>query len=198
MDNQSPGVFYFGAKMKQCTKCKEWKDESEFYKHKLHKDGLSSNCKICINSKIAEYHKTDKGKEVGKKARAKYKKSEKGKVSNHKYITTDKVRERYRQLGTRYRMSEQGRIKIKEYKHSDAGKQKYKEYRNNNPIQTKARAAVSQAVCAGKLPRVFTRKCKCGKVAQEYHHWSYAKEHWLDVIPLCTQCHADIHRETCQ
>lgn len=184
--------------MKQCSKCKEWKDESEFHKHKLHKDGLSSNCKICVNKKIAEYQKTEKGIEVRRRASSKYKKSEKGKITNHKYITTDKVRERYRRVAIKYRASEQGKIKIKEYKHSDTGKQKDKEYRDNNPTQTKARAAVSQAVYVGKLPHVSTCKCRCGKVAQEYHHWSYAKEHWLDVIPLCRQCHINIHKAMTQ
>lgn len=26
------------------------------------------------------------------------------------------------------------------------------------------------------------------------HHWSYEPEHRLDVIPLCTTCHAAVHR----
>lgn len=33
--------------MKHCTKCKELKDESEFYKNKSAKDNLSSYCKKC-------------------------------------------------------------------------------------------------------------------------------------------------------
>lgn len=188
------GALYFEVEMKFCKKCEQWKELSEFHKHKLHKDGLASNCKVCVNSKISEYQKTENGVQVRRKANSKYKKSEKGKISNHRYITTDKVRERYRNSGIKYRASEQGKIKIKEYKHSDNGKQKSKEYRNNNPLQTKARATVSQAVYTNKLPRASTYICKCGKQAQEYHHWSYEKEHWLDVIPLCVQCHADIHR----
>ena len=34
--------------MKRCTKCKEEKDESEFYKQKSKRDGLRSNCKTCF------------------------------------------------------------------------------------------------------------------------------------------------------
>ncbi len=29
--------------------------------------------------------------------------------------------------------------------------------------------------------------------AQNYHHHSYKKEHWLDVIPLCEICHKGLH-----
>lgn len=35
------------AKMKQCTKCKKWKDESEFGKDGKSKDGLRYWCKKC-------------------------------------------------------------------------------------------------------------------------------------------------------
>ena len=33
--------------MKQCTRCKKWKDESEFGKDHARKDGLSYSCKKC-------------------------------------------------------------------------------------------------------------------------------------------------------
>lgn len=26
-----------------------------------------------------------------------------------------------------------------------------------------------------------------------YHHWSYAEERWLDVVPLCDRCHSGVH-----
>lgn len=35
--------------MKQCTKCKAVKAESYFYKRKLMKDGLGSQCKLCMD-----------------------------------------------------------------------------------------------------------------------------------------------------
>lgn len=34
--------------VKQCSKCKEWKDESEFHKDSHHKSGLKSYCKTCV------------------------------------------------------------------------------------------------------------------------------------------------------
>lgn len=37
--------------MKECSKCKEFKNESEFYKDRRTKDGLYSSCKQCHNKK---------------------------------------------------------------------------------------------------------------------------------------------------
>ena len=192
------GALYFEDKMKFCKKCEQLKDESEFYKHKLHKDGLSSNCKTCINIKVSEYQKTETGKQARIKAISKYKKSYKGKSTNKKYNSSMKGKENYRRGQIKYRASENGSKKIKEYKHSEEGLQQSKKYRINNPIQTKARAVVTNAVASGNLPHVSNYTCKCGKVAQEYHHWSYKKEHWLSVVPMCIQCHAKLHRESYQ
>ncbi len=38
-----------GVKQKRCRKCKSWKVESMFYKHRTHKDGLAEWCKECAN-----------------------------------------------------------------------------------------------------------------------------------------------------
>ena len=54
--------------MKQCAKCMEWKDESEFHKNKRNKDGLHSYCKKCNSLKAKEFNQTVKGKENLKKA----------------------------------------------------------------------------------------------------------------------------------
>jgi len=53
----------------------------------------------------------------------------------------------------------------------------------------KAEQAVHIAVLTGKLPRLSTVRCKgCGWMAKKYKHKSYAKEDWLNVIPLCNNC----------
>ena len=36
-----------GAKEKLCSKCRKWKKESEYYKHRSNKDGLMGRCKAC-------------------------------------------------------------------------------------------------------------------------------------------------------
>jgi hypothetical protein len=68
---------------------------------------------------------------------------------------------------------------------------KYKRY----PEKNKARNSVAGAIKNGKLLPVIECTCSmCEKQAEDYHHWTYEQEHWLDVIPLCRQCHNKLHR----
>lgn len=70
----------------------------------------------------------------------------------------------------------------------------HERYCANNPDKRNAKNAVMHAVAKGTLPRVTARLCVvCGEQAKNYHHWSYAPEHWLDVIPVCVRCHKMIH-----
>ena len=46
--------------MKQCSKCKQWKPLTKYHKHKSHKDGLRSECKICWNKHKREYYQKNK------------------------------------------------------------------------------------------------------------------------------------------
>lgn len=64
-------------------------------------------------------------------------------------------------------------------------------------IQQQASSAVSYQVKKGNMPKISTCKCaECGKKAAHYHHANgYAKEHWLDVVPLCRSCHKKAHYE---
>ena len=45
---------------KQCSKCKQWKDESEFNKKKGNKDGLSNVCKICGREQSSKYREKNR------------------------------------------------------------------------------------------------------------------------------------------
>ena len=42
---------------KQCSKCKQWKEESEFAKVKQNSDGLCGVCKLCVNLRNLERYK---------------------------------------------------------------------------------------------------------------------------------------------
>jgi hypothetical protein len=89
--------------MKTCSKCKETKPLSEFYKHKKTKDGLSCWCKYCLKSYLKEYNKE-------------YQKSEKYK----EYLKSDKYKEYqkeyYKEHLKKYRKSDNHRkAEIKTY-----------------------------------------------------------------------------------
>ena len=69
-----------------------------------------------------------------------------------------------------------------------------REYRSRNPEKYEAQCAVNNAVRDGLL----IKPCRCERCESttniQGHHWSYLEEHWLDVIWLCSRCHADEHK----
>jgi hypothetical protein len=71
---------------KICTKCKENKPLSDYYRNINHKDDKQSACKSCCK----KYDKTEKRKLTRAKANAKYEKTEKGKLTKVKYAKSDK------------------------------------------------------------------------------------------------------------
>lgn len=88
----------------------------------------------------------------------------------------------------------------KKYNQSDKGKaakaREDRRYYLANRDRVKARGFVSMAVYRGTIPPATELDCECcAAPAQEYHHASYLKEHWLTVIPLCKPCHVAIHRK---
>ena len=59
---------------KICTKCKQVKKLTEFYKNPRNKDGHQSRCKNCTKQAASIYRKTEKGKQTLKR----YQQTEKG------------------------------------------------------------------------------------------------------------------------
>ena len=156
---------------KFCNKCKTEKPTSEFYPRKDRPGGFRPWCKDCC--------KKDNISNKSRKRKKIYKQSEKGKIAEKHYITSEKGRETRRKLRHRINLSAKGIARRKAYQQTN----KYK-----------ARLKVCGAVLAGKLPNIKTQTCKCGKQAEHYHHHhGYAPEHFLDVVPLCQDCHFAIH-----
>ena len=154
---------------KACTKCKEIKPLSEFYKESAKKTGHRSNrksiCKICCLTQMKEYRQTEKGKAIHNY----HNNSIKGK-SAHK----------------RYSQSEDGKIFFRE---------KSRRYGLKYPERIKAKNVVNNTIQRGDMPRINTQQCHyCSIQAQDYHHHKdYAPKHWLDVLPVCKKCHYEIH-----
>lgn len=69
-------------------------------------------------------------------------------------------------------------------------------YRERHTDRSRARHAVAYAVRKGKLPRASSCLCgRCGQPAAHYHHRNgYEKAFWLDVEPVCVECHNIIDR----
>lgn len=165
--------------MKQCSKCKEWKELSEFYRAISKKSGYTSQCKKCASEARRDYSR----KEILKK----YNSSQKGKSTRNRYEKTEKGRsakKRYRQGGI-------GR---------EIERKNSANYKNRHPDRAKAHYAIKDAVKTGKMPPARVLICNtCGDAAYHYHHYEgYEKEHWFDVIPLCLQCHINIHKAMAQ
>jgi hypothetical protein len=73
-----------------------------------------------------------------------------------------------------------------------------KRYREKWPDQERAKWAIKNAVRTGTV----TKPVKCERCDGEHekhlieaHHWSYLKEHWIDVLWLCRKCHKLTHKE---
>ena len=75
-------------------------------------------------------------------------------------------------------------------------KSRVSQYAIDNAEKIKAKGAVYTATKSGNMPRAGKLDCqRCAGRATEYHHWSYEKEHWLSVVPLCRSCHKIVHRD---
>lgn len=97
-----------------------------------------------------------------------------------------------------YKYTEAGKEANERYVNGQAGKATREKtlarYSEKNPEKRHAKREVLNAVRRGDLPPIASQQCRdCGKQAQHYHHWSYLREHWLDVIPLCIKCHKAVH-----
>lgn len=102
----------------------------------------------------------------------------------------------------RYSKSEAGRRARKQRRQTSEGKARlsarHARYRKRHPNRRKAREAVHYAIRIGQLQLVSVQTCAdCPNPATAHHHYlGYEKQHWLDVIPLCRNCHRTRHQES--
>jgi hypothetical protein len=157
-----------GVTGKICSFCDCWKPLSEYGPLKKGHAGLNAKCRACANAYQVAYRQTERGQEVTRRAQSKYYNTEKD-------------------LARRKRIHQTEKWKITNRRSVEA-------WQKRNPIKRKAARAVHYAVTKGELPPVTSCACAdCDVQAEEYHHESYEKEHWLDVDPLCRRCHMVRH-----
>lgn len=67
-----------------------------------------------------------------------------------------------------------------------------REYARRNRAKSQAHSAVRKAVFFGKIVKPKTcEKCGAGRCKLDgHHHNGYAPEHRLDVVFVCSRCHA--------
>lgn len=168
---------------KVCSKCQKSLSLDNFHRNKTKSDGYNSYCKQCLVEYKRGYRELNRDR-INEQQREAYGKDiERKREQFRAYRRTNP--ERVREAARRWRE-----------RHPEYMTEWNKMYTETHPINIKAKTAVNNAVAAGRLPRITERQCDvCNAPAQEYHHWSYEVEHWLDVIPMCASCHKALHAE---
>jgi len=206
--------------MKKCSRCKNEKKDSEFYKDKRAKDGLNCACKECINKVNKDWANKNPEKilELSRKSHERHKEKEKiyareyarklRKDNYKKYReykdkwekeNPEKVKDIRRKAVKKWHVKNKEKVKEDHIKWNTENKDKKKFYsrvasrksRLKFPEKNAARKMVSGAITLGILTRPsFCSKCLIG-CKPEGHHPDYSKP--LEVIWLCRECHNKEH-----
>jgi len=150
---------------KQCTKCKEYKPRSEFYRKNGAKCGRESRCKSCYNQITKSYCQSEDG------------------------------RKKRKESIEAYRESASGAKKRKDYARSEIGRtsgiERAKRYHSKHPDRCKARNDISNGIQAGRITPKPCQICKSTHRIEAHHYLGYAEEHHLDVQWLCKKHHME-------
>jgi len=171
---------------KKCVKCEEVKTKLEFYVDRRSPDGRQCKCKRCEKEyNIANFERKSayaKGyRDSHKEDHAVYKKE-----YNMTYRKDEEGLALTRANRQRWNNSSDGKLSIS---------RSSRKSKAEHPDKTKARDAFNGAVRYGRIIRPDECSECYDKCRPEGHHWSYAKEHWLDVVWLCRGCHVAEHNK---
>lgn len=106
-----------------------------------------------------------------------------------KYRLTEKGRTTHIDSNKRYEMTKNGKTVRSAIN---------RRFKTKSPEKWKATNAVNHAISENKMKEASQYNCANCLIepAKEYHHHrGYLKEHWLDVVPVCKQCHLLIHNK---
>jgi len=134
------------VKTKVCSKCKRNKVLSDFYKHKGHIDGLSSECKICRNKVLVKYRETNS--ELIRLADINYRKNNAEKIKIKITKWCKKNPDKVQLIKRRYR--------VKHYARSLLQEKRYREKRRlkiQNRINANISSKISTALKGSKAGR---------------------------------------------
>lgn len=195
--------------LKTCSKCGQTKPLDQFHKHKPSPDGRKPSCKACrLAYENGRYATDPEFREEAKRRSRERSNSPEGKMKAREYARRPEVRERIKQRRNTPEAKAKYKIWGKAWREKNPDYQKEWKRKNPhrisrysakaralNPNQRKAQTAVANAIARGELARASTQACiDCGAQAAHYHHHKgYERKNWLTVVPICVQCHANIH-----
>jgi ribosomal protein L37AE/L43A len=158
----------------KCTKCKNTKDDSKFYKNKKNTThGYHSWCKDCCAERNHARYNPEQWRNYYLKSAEKIDKYRWNYYEKNKETILKRFKEKYQ-----------------ENKESIA--LMHKEWVQANPEKIKAHILVREAIIKGTL--IKPDACEaCGReVRLEFHHLDYEEQ--LKGVWLCRKCHRRVHK----
>ena len=120
--------------MKECTKCKETKPLTEYYKGKNYKGGYRSQCKVCLKEVKDIYF--EKNKDKLKEAKKLWSENNKERIKKTNEIYRKNNKDKLRKTQKKYYKTNRGKILKQSKKYREENKElinnKYKEYYKEN------------------------------------------------------------------
>lgn len=155
-----------------CRVCGEEKPLSEYHRDAEYRNGHKSECKACASARVKR-----RNIEHPEIRQAYREKNRQKLIEYHRRLRREQP-EKVRATETRYRNSEKGKA---------VQRRAERRQRERYPERIRARAAVNNAIQAGKLTR---GPCEmCGGKPAEAHHQDYSRP--LDVRWLCRPHHRE-------
>ena len=186
---------------KVCTVCNQLKPITDFPRKSSSKDGLDYRCKDCRKEYQRKRRATPEGHVLMLEAARRNQQSEHGQAYRAVYDARESTKARERASAYRRLHTPEGQASLAAHNASEQHKESMRRYLAsiwNDPDKRRKYAAVNKVNCTirdGKMPPARDLPCAhCGSQAAQYHHHlGYEREHWLDVIPLCQDCHDAEH-----
>jgi len=168
--------------MKYCYRCSMYKEELDFYRNCIKKDGLSNYCKDCC-------------KLSNKKSALKYKDKRKKYIQQYQSMNKKKISEQQHE----WYLKNKSHVSQSNHEWDRNNRDKRLEYSQRHkilfPEQSQARDILNCAVRYGKIIKPsMCNVCKKQCDVLHAHHHDYSKP--LDVVWVCPQCHTNIHKES--
>ncbi len=173
-------IVIHGVEHWKCTDCGIPKPRFEFREDKVRRNGITTQCRMCIRASVAKYYQANKSKIKVRSRRHSAENPEMVRASHAAYYIKNK--EARLQYHREWRQKNRQKLNAAS-----------RQYRIDNTEKHSARFAVLAAVRSGEL----VRPCACEMCGESGrivgHHDSYDVDRQLTVIWLCMGCHMWMH-----